>query len=78
LVYNTYIHGNVKKLPVQLSLTTKMSLFSFTKLENRQAEQVLSWGGNSGRGKDVEKSYRRANIVHILCTQVCKWKSKTC
>jgi hypothetical protein len=41
--------------------------FSFTKIENRRAEQVLAGGGGigtSGRGEEV----------YILCTHVCEWK----
>jgi hypothetical protein len=35
---------------------TKMSFFSFTKLESRRMEQVLSWGvGTSGGGCTYEK-----------------------
>jgi hypothetical protein len=43
-----------------------MSFFSFTKLEGRRAEQVLS-GGASGRREDVGKGCRRVNMVQILC-----------
>jgi hypothetical protein len=55
--------------------------FFFTKTENRSAEQVLSGGGGvhtSRNGKDVEKVYRRANMVQILCAHVFKWENETC
>jgi hypothetical protein len=43
LGYNTYIHVSAtRKLPVYYLKQAKMSFFSFTKLENRRAEQVLS------------------------------------
>jgi ribosomal protein L32E len=29
-------------------------------------------GGISGRGEDVERGYRRVNMVQILCTYKCK------
>jgi hypothetical protein len=58
---------------------TKCHFFSFTKSENRRAEQVLLGGvGNSGSGEDVGKVCRRVNMVQILCGHVCKWKNGTC
>jgi hypothetical protein len=30
------------------------------------------------KAEEVGKQDRRANIVQILCTQVCKWKNYTC
>jgi hypothetical protein len=40
------------------------------------------WGGaalgTSGRWEDVEKGYRKLNILQMLCTHVCKWKNETC
>jgi hypothetical protein len=47
----------------------KCHFFSFTKSENRRAEQVLFW-----RGEKVGKGCERMNIVQILCTHLCKWK----
>jgi hypothetical protein len=51
---------------------TKASLyFSFTKLQGGRGPvwgSCFQWWGN------VEKDCRRVNIVHILCTHVCKWK----
>jgi hypothetical protein len=56
-----------------------MSLFSFRKLENRRAEQVLPEGlGTNGIRKDVGKWCRRVNMVQILHIHVCKWKTDTC
>jgi uncharacterized Fe-S cluster-containing MiaB family protein len=58
---------------------TKISFFLFIKSENRRAEQVLSevlvavW-----KGEEVEKGCGMMNMVEILCTHVCKWKSGTC
>jgi hypothetical protein len=45
---------------------TKMSFFSFIKLENRRAEQVLPLGqvGNSGRGEDTEEGEYGANTLY--------------
>jgi hypothetical protein len=59
---------------------TKMSFFfSFTKLQNRRAEQALSWGWyQCGRVEDVGKGFTRVNMVQILCTHVCKWKNEAC
>jgi hypothetical protein len=54
--------------------------FSFTKSENRSAEQVLSggWGvGTSRRGKEEGKVWGRLNVVQILYTHVCRWKNDT-
>jgi hypothetical protein len=34
--------------------------------------------GSSGREKNVEKGYRRVNMVPILCIYVYKWKKETC
>jgi hypothetical protein len=56
-------------------------LFSYTKLEDRKAKQVLpgreGWltlvGGGSGRERD-----RRMNTVEKMCTHVCKCKHDTC
>jgi hypothetical protein len=49
---------------------TKNIIFSFTKLENRRAKQVLPrvWWGvvNSGRGEEMRKGHGRVNIVQIL------------
>jgi hypothetical protein len=53
-------------------------LFSFVKLENRKAEQVLpregmvdtsTWG--VGRG-------RRINVVQKMCIHACKCKNSAC
>jgi hypothetical protein len=58
---------------------TKMSFSSFTKAENRRAEQFLSGGvGSSGRREDVWKRCRRVNMLQILCIHVYKWKNETC
>jgi hypothetical protein len=58
-----------------LSEFTKISFISFTKLENRRAEMVLSGeAGTSGRGEEVGKSWERVNVMQILYTYVCKWK----
>jgi hypothetical protein len=56
-------------------------VFSFTKSENRRAEQVLlgegrkwhQWEGGSGRERD-----RRMNTTQIMCTHVCKCKNDNC
>jgi hypothetical protein len=68
--------------------------FSFTKSENRRAEQVLPSQKESGtndrgeeirkggrRWEEVEKGLSRVNMVQILCTHgtyVCTWKNNTC
>jgi hypothetical protein len=80
LGYNTNIHGNVTRKLLVLNLKqTKMSFFSFTKSENKRAEQILRGGvGTSGRGEIMGKGHGRVNIVQILCTHVCKWKNDTC
>jgi hypothetical protein len=53
-----------------------MSFFSFTKSENRRAEQVLpgGWLVPVGREEAVGKGCERVSIVQRLCTHVCKWK----
>jgi hypothetical protein len=58
----------------------KRDLFSFKKLENRRAEQVLSWVGVGTRGmeEDVGKGHGRVSMVQMLCMQVCKWKNAIC
>jgi hypothetical protein len=59
---------------------TEMSFFfsfSFSKLENKRAKQVLS-GGLVPVGREVWKGCRRVDIVQILCTHVCKWKNDSC
>jgi hypothetical protein len=46
-------------------------------LENRRVEQVLpEVVGTSGSRKEVEKGFRRANMVQIRCTYVCKQKKR--
>jgi hypothetical protein len=64
---------------------TKMScfscyFFSFAKLENRRAEQVLPRGRvvTSQRGELAEKGGRRMNTVQKMCTNACKCKNDTC
>jgi hypothetical protein len=53
-------------------------VFSFTKLENKRAEQVPSGRVKPvGRGEDVEKRCRRVNMVQIPHTPICKWKNDT-
>jgi hypothetical protein len=48
-------------------------LFSFSKSENRKAEQAL-WVGagrefdTSEKGEEVGKGFQRVNMVQILCT----------
>jgi hypothetical protein len=38
--------------------------FSYTKLGNKKAEQILPGGaGTSGRGKEMGKGHRRVNMV---------------
>jgi hypothetical protein len=52
---------------------TKMSfLFSFTKLENRRAAQVLPGVGYQQEREEVRKGCGRMNILQILCTHVYK------
>jgi hypothetical protein len=56
-----------------------MSFFSFTKMEDRRSEQVLSKRiGTSGRRKKVGKWCMGVSIVQKLCKYVCKWKDETC
>jgi hypothetical protein len=52
--------------------------FSFTKSENRRAEQVLRGVCYQWERKKVGKGHGRVKIVQILCTHVCKWKNETC
>jgi hypothetical protein len=54
--------------------------FSFTKLENGRAEQVLPGGeiGTGGRGEVARKGGRRIDSVQIMYTHVCKCKSDIC
>jgi hypothetical protein len=48
-------------------------------MENRRAEQVLSWGWVPVEGRKIlGKGCRRVAMVQILCTHVCKWKNETC
>jgi hypothetical protein len=52
--------------------------FSFARLENKRAEQVLSGGADtSWRREDVGKWCRRVNMMQILCTCKCKQKKDT-
>jgi hypothetical protein len=69
-----------KENPVSSYLDqTKMLFFSFTKPENKRAEQILPGGvGTSGSGEEVGKRCRRMDVVEILCTHVCKQKNETC
>jgi hypothetical protein len=73
-VYMEMSQGN--SLCSYLSKKNKNVLFYFYKI----GEQVLFGGrvGTSGRGEEVGKECRRVNIVQILCTHVCKWKSDGC
>jgi hypothetical protein len=48
--------------------------FSFTKSENKRAEQVLCGGWYQGDGEEVRKGCKRVNMVQIPCTHICKWK----
>jgi hypothetical protein len=57
---------------------TKISFFSYTKLENRRVEQVLLGRVGTSGMEEVGKGYGRVHIVQILCTHVCKWKNETC
>jgi hypothetical protein len=62
------VHENLKFLCLK-----KCHLFSFTKLEDWWAEQVLSGELVSvGLGEEVGKGCGRVNMAQILCTHVCK------
>jgi hypothetical protein len=38
-----------------------------------------AWGvDTSTRGENAGRGCRRVNMVHILCTHICKWKNDTC
>jgi hypothetical protein len=71
---------------VYLSETNKkLIFFSFTKCGKRRAEKVLSGAAGrgledatSGKREEVGKGCESVYIVQILCTNVCKWKNKTC
>jgi hypothetical protein len=65
-----------KILCVAILNKQKCHFFSFTKSVTRRPEQgpVCRTVDTSGSGEKVEKGYGRVNIVHILCTHVCKWK----
>jgi hypothetical protein len=57
----------------------KCQFFSFTKSENRRAEQVLPRRGwyqweEGGGGEMVREGEYGANAVYT----VCKWKDETC
>jgi hypothetical protein len=34
--------------------------------------------GINGRGEDIREGYMRVNMLHIVCTHICKWKNETC
>jgi hypothetical protein len=46
--------------------------------KNMADKEMLSTGGTSGRGKNVEKGCERVNIVQIWYTHVYKWENSTC
>jgi hypothetical protein len=50
---------------------------SFRNLE-QEVKHILPGGCTCGNGEDVQKGYRRVNMVEILCTHVRKWKKETC
>jgi hypothetical protein len=54
--------------------------FSFTKSENRRAEEVLPVEvATSQNREEVGKGCRRlVNVVQIVCIHICKWKNDTC
>jgi hypothetical protein len=55
-----------------------MSFFSFTKLGNRRAEQVLPGGlVLVGGGRWRRNGIGMVNIMQLLYTHVCKWKNET-
>jgi hypothetical protein len=56
------------------SYLKKLSLFSFTKLESRRTEQVLSVCLVPVEGRRGVEGCRRVNVLEILCTRVCKQK----
>jgi hypothetical protein len=59
---------------------TKMSFFFlFYKIREQKGrtDPILGIGTNR-RWEDVGKEHRRVNIVQILGTHGCKWKSETC
>jgi hypothetical protein len=82
LGHNIYIHDLPQDTPhVAILNKQKCHFFSFTKSENRRAEQVLPGGGGVGtrrRCKEVGKGCGRVNMVQILCTYVCKLKNRAC
>jgi hypothetical protein len=48
-----------------------VTLFSFTKSENRKVEQGPVWkAGTSGKREEREKRYRRVHMIQTLCTRV--------
>jgi hypothetical protein len=63
--------GMLKKMFSDIKIKQyKNVFFSFTKTENRRAEQVLyEWlvVRTSGNGEDRRKGWRRMNMVKILC-----------
>jgi hypothetical protein len=52
--------------------------FSFIKSESMKAEQVLPGGLVPGEKRGGGKGCQRINMMHILCTRVCKWKNENC
>jgi hypothetical protein len=41
----------------------------FSKVEDRNVNQVLSGGGFQWEGEDIRKGCRRVNMVEMLCTR---------
>jgi hypothetical protein len=54
-----------------------MPFFFFYKIREQKVRTGPVWSvGNSGRGEDVGKGCGKVNMVQILCTHVCKWKTR--
>jgi hypothetical protein len=51
--------------------------FCFLQKQRKEGKTGSFWGvGTGGRGEDVGIGCRRANMVPILCTHICKWKNE--
>jgi hypothetical protein len=67
-----------KETPCVVILNKNVLFFFIYKIREQEGGTGLAWGQGwyQWKGEGEGKGWKRVNMVQILCTHVCKWKTQ--
>jgi hypothetical protein len=55
----------------------KQNIIFFHKIREQEVRTgAVSVGWCQGKREDMQKGYKMANMVQVLCTRICTWKMR--